>query len=171
MNGGSQRADGWLPALIHLADCGGQWQLYEDVLYRIFSRDFIESHPNYPNRRWSTKRYPESKGKACTFWHLISTGDAEAERIPDMRRCERIPWPRVMIDAVGTRASVRIWQVTQSRRRRVLLAIDGFSYVVVLEDRGEHIMLWTAYHVEHSNRRRQLRKQWEAYEQTQNERA
>jgi len=67
-----------------------------------------------------------------------------------------------MIDqAVG--GNVRTWIQTRGNERRIALAPADFSYVVILADRGTHIMLWTAFFVEHSHRREKLRKEYEAY--------
>lgn len=44
---------------------------------------------------------------------------------------------------------------------RVVIALADFSYVVVLADRGEYVILWTAYCVEHEHRRGKLRKEYE----------
>ncbi|MNH30689.1 hypothetical protein D3C79_909980 [compost metagenome] len=47
-----------------------------------------------PAKRLGLKRHPVIQGKEATFWHMISEGNDEAERLPDLRRCERIRWPR-----------------------------------------------------------------------------
>lgn len=33
-------------------------------------------------------------GKEATFWHMIQEGRIEEDRTPDIRRCERIRWPK-----------------------------------------------------------------------------
>jgi hypothetical protein len=153
---------GWLPALVTLGSCGGDPHHYFDVLFSHFTQDFITTRPTYPGRRWAMKRHPEYEGKPATFWHLISEGADEEERLPDMRRCERIRWPRPMIDAVLT-GRVLCWRKQHKTSERVLMAIDDFSYLIVLEDRGTFIMLWTAFHVEYEHRRRKLQKEWANY--------
>jgi len=141
---------------------GGNWQQYVDALYEYFYRDFIESKPTFRDRRWAVKKHPESQGKPATFWHIVSDGSVEEERLPDFRRCERIRWPRPIIDACESER-VRLWRTKRGSSNRVLIALEDFSYVVILEDRTEYIMLWTAFHVGHSNRRRDLRREWKAW--------
>ncbi len=158
-----QGATSWLPPLEPFTNYGGDWQKYEDALYAFFRADFIHSKPNFPNRRWAVKRHPASKGKECTFWHCISEGKEEGKRVPDLRRCERIRWPRPMIDAFAS-TPVRCWRTTRGRANRVLIATGDFSYVVVLEDRATFVMLWTAFPVDLPNRRRDLRRDCEAFE-------
>lgn len=160
-------ADGWLPALVTLGEYGGDWGRYLDVLYDCFCADFVNNVPAIPGKRFALKRYPELEGKAATFWHLISEGKTEIERIPDLRRCERIRWPRPMIDCY-TGGQLK-WWISERRRNeeRVVIALDDFSYIVVLADRGEYVMLWTAYCIEYEHRRRKLQKEYEQYWQNQ----
>jgi hypothetical protein len=154
---------GWLPALVTFVASGGRWADYVEALYAAFHADFIASEPAVPNRRWAMKRYPAHDGKEATFWHLISEGDVESEREPDLRRCERIRWPRALIDALGS-GRVRVWeQSRRAREVRVAIALPDFSYLVVLADRGEYLMLWTAFPVERSHQRAKLRREYEAY--------
>ena len=88
----------WLPALVRMADHGGDWQRYEDALYAHFRRDFLDTKPRFPERRWSTKRQPESKGKACTFWHIISSSaDADTPAEEDRRVPESIALHMVVL--------------------------------------------------------------------------
>ena len=69
-----------------------------DLLYAIFQRDFKDSQPFYKcHPVWF---FPETEeGKEVIFWHMTSEKNkATGERIPDLRRSERLPWPRPMID-------------------------------------------------------------------------
>jgi hypothetical protein len=125
----------WLPALVELKSYGGAWDRYLEALYQYFRDDFIESKPDFPERRWAVKRHPVADGKEATFWHITSDGKTEGERTPDLRRCERIRWPRPLIEAFGTGA-VHTWKNKRGRSDRVLISTLDYSYVVVLEDRG-----------------------------------
>lgn len=152
----------WLPELVLLSSCGGDFGKYLELIYEHFTNDFVRTKPAYPGRRWAIKRRPLLDGKPATFWHLISEGEQESARIPDLRRCERIRWPRPMIDALLT-GRVCCWRNRRGSSERVLIALEDFSYLVVLEDRAEYIMLWTAYCVEQSHRRRRLKEEYEGY--------
>ena len=152
----------WLPALIPFADYDGKWPEYCESLYAIFRRDFVSSKPTYPSKRFGMKRYPEYNGKEATFWHLISEGKDEEERVPDMRRCERIAWPKPIIEAMAS-DSVRVWKNARGRYVRVLLAVEDFSYVVVLDEREDFVLLWTAYYVEYANKRRRMKEEYESW--------
>lgn len=149
----------WLPALMLLADSGGDWQRYVEAIHAAFRADFITDHPEFEGRRCACKRHPMIDGKEATFWHLISEGSVEADRLPDLRRCERIRWPRAMIERSPDQ--VRVWRSERPGDQRIVVALADFSYVVVLADRRDYVLLWTAYFVEHEHRRTKLRKECE----------
>lgn len=151
-----------LPELVTLSAHGGDFHRFIEALYDLFRVDFIDSSPTVPGRRWSLKRHPMMDGKEATFWHITSEGSTEEERIPELRRSERIRWPRPMIDAL-TSGSFHCWVQKRKAEKRIVLAVADFSYVVILADRGTYIMLWTAYYVEYNHSRRKKQKEYEGY--------
>jgi hypothetical protein len=160
--------DGWLPDLIYLEDTGGDWPAYLEILYDAFLADFVRSRPKWPGKRVALKRYPEYQGKGATFWHMISEGEAEDERIPDLRRCERIRWPRPMMEAFPNRKPdgadrVLWWKSTRRNEERFVLALGDFSYVVVVAERADCVLPWTAFMVGQEHRRRKLEREYEDY--------
>src|SRR5690606_34595978 len=104
--------------------------------------------------------------------HLISDGDVEAERLPNMRRCERIGWPRPMMDEFDetdprtTTCRIVWWKEFRRNEERYLLAPEDFSYIVVVADRGDYVLPWTAFLIEHAHQRkkreRAYREFWDA---------
>lgn len=150
----------WLPALVCLPDYGGDWGSYLEAVYRYFREDFISSRPVLRKRAVRVRREPVTAGREAGFWHLISEGRVEEERTPDVRRCERIRWPRPVIEAVvGGR--VLCWSDSTRGDRRLLIAVGDFSYVVVLLDRAGHYLLLSAYPVRRHHRREKLRREAE----------
>jgi hypothetical protein len=156
----SDGLDAWLPPLLRLEDYGGDWESYIEAVYLGFRSDFVISCPSIQGRRWAVKRHPLVNGREATFQHLVSVGADEEQRLPDLRRCERIRWPRAVIDALGTQRVVA-WANERRRDRRVVIALPDFTYAVILADRGDHIMLWTAYVVDKAYRRKQMQAEWE----------
>lgn len=157
----------WLPDYIEFSTYGN-WNSYLDVIHAKFLSDFVHSKPNWPGKRFSLKRHPEYEGKSATFWHIISEGSIEEQRTPDIRRCECIAWPRAIIDQFPDQPSddndsVLWWQNRRGREKRILLALPDFSYLVVMADRGDYIMLWTAYPVERSHQQRKLEREYDHY--------
>ena len=150
----------WLPALVRLGDHEGSWHRYLDALYAFFTQDFIDDRPEFQGRRVGHKRHPLEQGKVVTFWHLISSGTTEANRQIDLRRCERIRWPRPMVEN-SQRPFVCCWRTRRKGESRIVIALDDFSYIVVLAERKDYLLLWTAYCVEREHRRRKLAREWE----------
>jgi hypothetical protein len=145
-----------------LESAGGDWVRYLDAIYGRFLQDWISDPPaSFDGKRVSVKRHPEIQGREATFWHFISEGTIENERTPDLRRCERIPWPRPITDAIDA-GRLRCWKNTRKGEERYVLALADFSYVVVIADRRSYVLPWTAYCVEEEHRRRKLAKEYEA---------
>lgn len=151
----------WLPALMTLAEYSGNFPTYLEAVYQAFRADFVNSFPTYPAKRFALKRHPMSDGKEATFWHLVSSGPNEEERLPDLRRTERIRWPRPIIESLGS-DRIHSWKNRRGNQERLVIAIDDFSYVVILEDRTDYVLLWTAYFVEETHRREKLAREYRA---------
>lgn len=157
----------WLPPLVLLEDYGGDWSAFLDAVYQYFWEDFVDTRPEYAGKRLALKRHPMLQGREATFWHLISEGRVEASRLPDLRRCERIRWPKPMIEQ-EKRRRLPTWVTKRHGERRIVIALHDFSYVVVLADRGNYILLWTAYCVEREHHRRKLQRECEEANRTRN---
>lgn len=152
----------WLPQLEPLSSHGGDWQKYLANLYNIFCADFLESRPVFRGTPLALKRHPVIAGKEATFWHIISEGAVEEERVPSMRRCERIRWPRPSIENCDEE-NVKIWTEDRGNERRTHVWLESESYLVVLNHRKGYTLLWTAYVVEHSHQCRKLNQRYERY--------
>jgi len=116
----------------------------------------------YKGRHLALKSHPVIEGKEATFWHLISDGNVEAERLPDLRRCERICWPRYIIEHMND-AAVKVWENTRNGKTRTLLWVEESEYLVVIAERGGYSLMWTAYTVTRENQKTKLRKEYEAF--------
>jgi hypothetical protein len=152
----------WLPDLVRFEDFGGDWQRYLDALYDFFKKDFIQNRPVFEGRSLSLKRHPLSEGKEATFWHLISEGETEADRLPDMRRCERIRWPSPLIEHSQNRV-LKVWKNQRRGETRVCLWLEEQEYLLVLADRKGYILLWTAYMVDRPHTKKKLQREFEEY--------
>lgn len=155
-------APGWLPPLVLFSDYGGNWDAYLDAIYEWFKHDFVDKKPVFQERRLGLKRHPMTHGKEATFWHMIQEGDIEEDRTPDFRRCERIRWPRPIIEHDGDPA-IKIWRNQRGNEDRVCLWFAQENYLVILADRGDYILPWTAYQVEQPHRQRKLQREYEEF--------
>lgn len=159
---------GWPPSLVLFGDFGGDWEAYLDAIYDHFKQDFVDNKPVFQGRRLGLKRHPLTYDKEATFWHMIQEGGNEDDRIPDLRRCERICWIKPIIEGVGG-DEIKVWWNQRNSEKRICLWYEKENYLVVLADRGNYILPWTAYLVNQPHRQRKLQKEYEAYLKDQTE--
>ena len=152
----------WLPPLVYLEDCNGDWDSYLDAIYSFFKHDFVDDKPVFRGRRLGLKRHPQTHGKEATFWHMITEGKVEVERIPDLRRCERIRWPRPVIEH-NDHPGIKCWVSVKKSDKRIHIWLDEVDYLVVLADRCDYLLPWTAFPVTWEHTRAKLLKEYEAY--------
>ena len=154
----------WLPPLVLLEEYNGSWDVYLDAVYGHFRTDFLCSRLCFRNVRVGLKRHPVVRDKEATFWHFISEGKVEADRTINLRRCERIRWPRQMLEQ-ETALQLPVWTQERKGKPRIVIALPDFSYIFVLDERttetGDHYYLpWTTIYVEYERRRGEYRQEW-----------
>lgn len=151
-----------LPNIITLEDYDGDITKYLEAVYQVFKRDFIINPPSFEGKRLALKKHPYVDGKEYTFYHFTHDGKVESERIPNFRRLERMPFPKPMIDN-SSHPYLKVWRNKRGQKERVLIYHEDEHYLVVLEDRGDYILPWTAYLVEHGHRQRKILSEYYAY--------
>ena len=148
----------WLPPVIQLSEHGGNWEKYLEKVYNVFHRDFVLSCPRFNHRPIVHDRHL-SDGKEETFWHVSSEDDSTTgERIPNLRRCERMRWIRAIIEHADEEC-VSVWRNKRKQHRRILLWFEQADYLVVLEEKCKRIILVTAYCTDREHTRRKLRRE------------
>lgn len=153
-----------IPEIIELDTYNGDYQLYEDAVYNLYKTTFEQNSFSFDGKRISQKRIPLYKEKSCTFWHIISTGPIEDERTPDLRRYERIAWPAYILNYCQNHCSnLLIWKNIRKGKHRILLWCRDIDYLVVLDERKDYCLFWTAYPVERSHTKQKLLKEYNAY--------
>lgn len=82
----------------------------------------------------------------------------EAERKPDLRRCERLRWIGWVIENALVHPEINEWQ---NRRRTEINTLLWYreEYLVVLAQRQEYWLLKTAYCTDRSHRINKLRRE------------
>ena len=151
-----------LPEMIFLEEFGGNFDVYNEAVYEIFKEGFVSTKPTFGGVRLRLKRYPLVNGKEYTYYHFTHSGNIETKRIPDMRRMERMPFPRPMIDASDS-TSLKVWRNKRGTKERILILHEEERYLVVLEDRRDYILPWTAYYIECNNKIRRLLREYVEY--------
>jgi hypothetical protein len=136
------------------------WNDFFSHVYRVFEKDFIETKPLFRGKNISFKRYPEYNEKSATFWHIISEGNEEAERIPCIKRCERINWARPMIEN-DQHNDLMIWIEKQKGEDRLHLFFEEGKYIVVLNKRRDSWLFWTAFYIKENHQLRKYNKRFE----------
>lgn len=150
----------WLPELVLLDDHGGDWDVYVEALHAVFKDDFLGGDEIlYEGKRVALKRHPVENGKEATFWHIISTGKTEADREIDLRRCERIGWLRAILDNCDD-GCLKIWTEEVRGDTRIHLWCEDAEYLVILADRGDYVLPWTAYPVTREHQKKKLLARW-----------
>jgi len=118
-----------LPDLILFEKYNGIWEDYEEALYSFFKEDFIDNRPKkFRGLRVGLKKYPKFKNKEATFWHFITEGKDELKRNPDIRRCERIRWPKPIIEN-NEDESIKIWENIRGSKNNICLCYSDSSFI------------------------------------------
>lgn len=123
----------WLPSLLLLHDYGNKWDRYIEEAYAVFHNDFICSQPKFDGCWVRHRRDPISQGKEAGFWHCVSTGPSDSERIPEMRRIERIRWVCAIIKNCD-KPEVQVWTRRHGSEARPHLWFRE-EFLVVLGER------------------------------------
>jgi len=152
----------WLPEILDFDSFENDWAKYLQAIYTVFLEDFVQNTPVFRGKRLGLKKYPEYDGKSATFWHFISEGSVEAERTPDLRRCERIGWPSPIINH-STDPLVRCWETVRKGDKRIILWLVAVDYVVVLSERKGYLIPWTAYIIKYPHAKAKLEREYQAY--------
>ncbi len=158
----------WLPDLITLADYNGRWEDYVEVLFEIFEDDFVDTQVTLNGEPIELLKGKPYEGKDYGFWYLTHDHpggrEAEAEWVPNLRRCERLGWIAPLIKAHEAKlVGVLNWYSYRGEEERLVIALNDFSYVVVLGHLETSWLLITHYFVEKDHRRRKLQRDHDAY--------
>jgi len=151
----------WLPDLILYENYGGNWDDFLNDIYEYYLEDFVRNKPTFMNQELSVKRHPKIRGKEATFWHIVSEGKDESE-IPNIRRCEAIRWPKAIIENYPN-SLIKFWKNTRKGEERICLWLESLNYLVILAERRDYILFWTAYCITRKHRREKLQKEYEKY--------
>ena len=119
------------PDLLSFDAFGGDWQAYENELYRIFMAEIARAGLRFRASGVNCRRIPEMAGRWASFWHLVQEGRVEAERTPDLRRCERLRWVRWVIENAPVHPEIDEWQNKRGNETNTLLWYRQ-DYLVVL---------------------------------------
>ncbi len=152
----------WLHPLVLLESYDGNWYRFLNAIYDFYRQDFVDYKPIFRGQELAVKRHPMVDGKEATFWHIISEGKEEADRTPDIRRCERIRWPRPIVENASD-PIVKVWKNRRRNETRICIWLEEQEYLVILSERKNYILFWTAYPTTRNHTKRKLRREYEAF--------
>jgi len=123
-----------------LSDFAG-WQVYEDAIYAIYLETVAHAGLTFCGSQVKVRFRPETKHKGYGFWHLISEAPDqrnrnEDDRIPDLRRCERVRWVAWCIQhADAGEAGFSWWENQRGRETHIVVWAELQDFAVVLAKR------------------------------------
>jgi len=147
------------------------WTDYEDAIYTIYLETVAHARLTFLGALVKTRFNPTTKQKGYGFWHLISEAPSqdnrnEDERIPDLRRCERVRWVAWCIQNAGT-PGFSWWENDRKGQTHVVIWAEEHDYAIMLGKRHtaegvRFYLLKTAYCLRSHNIRR-FAKERDAY--------
>lgn len=158
-----------LPELLFLEDFGGNYSEYIEAVYRVFHQDFVATKARFRGEALRLKFNPIYQDKAYTFYHMTHKGEDEQNRVPDLRRCERLPWAKPVIGRCDE-WKLKIWEQTRTgkggTKNRLCIWLelaDEPDYIIILDVREGYKLLWTAFVLEYPHEKRKRQKEYEAW--------
>lgn len=159
----------WLPPLVIYNPNDG-WEKYENTIYAIFCKDFKESYPYFKNKKVKIRFHPIEYGKEEAFFHITCKDYfKDGDRVPDLRRCERIRWPRKFIENYDCNIQcnlcdgIKMWDKPYKNTVRTHLLLEEEKYIVVLEKRKNYYLLITAFYIEQQHQLDKKLKEYDKY--------
>jgi len=157
-----------LPEMILLEHFDGNYNRFIDAVYEVFENDFIKHKTKFRGEILRMKWHPVFQERAYTFYHMTHRGKDEQNRVPDLRRCERMPWARPVIEKCDS-WNLKIWPQIRKGANRLCIWLemeDEPDYFVILDIRKDYNLLWTAFVAEYEHEKRKKRREYEAWLKT-----
>lgn len=159
-------APSWLPGLLRLSDCDGDWHRYLEAAYSVFRADFIITRPQLGGLQIVCRRDPICDGKEAGFWHCTSEGSDEDSRTPDLRRLERIRWIKPILEHADDRSVDRWMNRRRGGPRQLLWYAEEFVVIVaqrpISTASPRYWQLITAFDTPEEHRKRKFRRERDA---------
>src|SRR5687768_6812252 len=105
------------PPLVQFDGSLDGWGAYVEALYGIFTTTLCHRRLVFAGERVTVPRYPEADGKHDCFWHVTTGGSPPADRLPDLRRCERVAWIAWILQRAGTDTRILCWENDRKTRK------------------------------------------------------
>lgn len=151
------------PDLIEMNEYGGDFEDYFQAVYQVFKNHFIDHSPKFEGVPVYTKKFPLTDGKYHrTFYHITHEGEEEANRTPDLRRMERIRYPKFIITS-HAHSELLVWVENRKKEERIHIFNEEEGYLLVLVKRKGFLLLWTAFFIEYPHQKRKKIEKYQEY--------
>lgn len=151
-----------------------EWNTYLNMLYDdVFKPDFLDSFPTFRGWRVLIRKEPRDGAWEHGFTHMTHEDIRHSledpnDRVPDLRRSERLNWVRVIIEhdrCLTEYQCERIWYWEEMFRGRVRihLLFAEERFLVVLERAKSVYFIITSLYLEKDWEMEKRRKKYERY--------
>lgn len=163
----------WLSEINTCSDLSN-WKAYQDELYGIYRKMFIENVMFFDGKPIKVKVYPMFEKYETSFIHLICKQENinsidPNDREPDLRRAERLHWIKEIIEKYPCLEKciecegLLLYKEYYKNRVRVKIFFPKERYIIILEDRCNYYLLITAFYIEETYEDKVIQKIYKRY--------
>lgn len=148
----------WITNIVQLNDFDGDWNKYDDYLYSIFVRDFLKNPMMFNGKPLNIRKHPMQCDKEQAYFHItnkdssLSSNDPN-DRIPDLRRCERIEWIRLFLENYNCNigcpecSGIKVWKEPYKGSKRWHFLFEEYKFLVIIEERKDYYLLISGFYI------------------------
>lgn len=160
----------WLPDLLEYDKDYPNLDAYDNAVYNVFKRDFIDTQPEFMGQKVWIRYNPLIEGKEQTYFHITSKDyDCNSNRNIDIERCKRIRWVKALIEHYDCNKpfcfdcnGIKTWSVLLKRNQtRIKIFFEEVRYIVILDKRSDYYLIVTAYYIDQDHTMKKLLKEFE----------
>jgi|GEM_PF-337787 len=164
----------WLPEMFPVSPWG--MNTYQK-LYALFCRDIRDAGLRLSGTPIFIPREADAEGFEQIFWHLTTRNPKpvprrlkpylelnENDRMPDPRRCERMPWINPVVSRTGSAPEILVWDYEEGDGRiKTYLWLKACDFVVIFKKlRSGRRLLVTSFYVDNKYTRNNFQKKYDA---------
>ena len=149
-----------------------------DFLYQFFCRDFVTNRTHLNGTIYINPRsWLKEDGKERDFWHLTSRDEkyhvregnryvVKKERVPDLRRSERIEWVKRIITQHNHQEIKFFYHRETNKKKDIRLYLWAYDsdFVVILQKLGKSkSFLVTSFYIDYQQKRDLFNRRYDSY--------
>jgi len=151
-----------------LLDFDGDWHEFENSLFTIFKRDFLDNNTYFKGCIVHPRKHRFIRGKPESFFHITHKNsthyDLNNPALPDFDRCKRLEWIKQIIEHHGCKDICCSGIKYYFKDGRDHLLFEEERYLVVLEKTNNNSYhLITAFYCQYNNALRKKIKDYYQY--------